>query len=328
MALLRRGFLRGEDVSEFVEHFEGATGSVGLWLSVGSPVHDAGEVVRDIDSEWPVAYRPYHHLDPSMAYLDENGPFAVHSAVIHAPAWVWKHPLGIAFRRAGWVDCAAMRTFGDSATVMAAYRPRGLTPFAPEVLERMSALLPLLDLALAPRTAIDAIRAPRDEPYDAALDRIRAYAILDPEDGDAVFSAGAQRLLKRVFGELGAHGERRVTRALRAAFVEYRRRNGPRVVALRHELAAELALLPRAGKEAAIFVSFVHREPREETRVFEELLSPTQRRVARRLADGATIPIVARELAVSGDAVKMHLREIYRRLGVESRAELAALYAG
>ena len=59
-----------------------------------------------------------------------------------------------------------------------------------------------------------------------------------------------------------------------------------------------------------------------------EQLTPHERRVARIVADGATNREAALALFLSPKTVEAHLRSIYRKLGIRSRAELAALLAG
>ena len=55
------------------------------------------------------------------------------------------------------------------------------------------------------------------------------------------------------------------------------------------------------------------------------ILSPTQRKVAKALAAGGAIAEVALDLGVSAETVRTHTKEIYRRLNVSSRMELATL---
>lgn len=57
------------------------------------------------------------------------------------------------------------------------------------------------------------------------------------------------------------------------------------------------------------------------------LLTPRQLEVAELAATGVTVETVADALEVTSSTVKYHLREVYRRLGVETRAELATLLA-
>ena len=55
-----------------------------------------------------------------------------------------------------------------------------------------------------------------------------------------------------------------------------------------------------------------------------EPLSPQERRVLRLLAEGLSNPEIAQELVVSTNTIKTHVKSIYRKLNVTSRAEARA----
>jgi DNA-binding CsgD family transcriptional regulator len=59
-----------------------------------------------------------------------------------------------------------------------------------------------------------------------------------------------------------------------------------------------------------------------------DMLTPTERRVAELVAEGHATKEVAAELFVSAKTVEGHLSHIYAKLGVRSRAELAARFRG
>jgi len=56
-------------------------------------------------------------------------------------------------------------------------------------------------------------------------------------------------------------------------------------------------------------------------------LTPHELRIALRVAEGRTNPEVAAELFVSRKTVEHHLSQVYRKLGVRSRTELARVMA-
>jgi DNA-binding NarL/FixJ family response regulator len=56
-------------------------------------------------------------------------------------------------------------------------------------------------------------------------------------------------------------------------------------------------------------------------------LTPTERRIADRVACGLSNAEVARELFLSPKTVEWNLSKIYRKLGVRSRTELAVQFA-
>ncbi len=59
----------------------------------------------------------------------------------------------------------------------------------------------------------------------------------------------------------------------------------------------------------------------------DELLSPRERQIARLAARGGSARQIAARVAVREGTVRVHLRNIYAKLGVRSRAELARLFA-
>lgn len=68
----------------------------------------------------------------------------------------------------------------------------------------------------------------------------------------------------------------------------------------------------------------LHLTPPRPVRVARDAsLSAAQRRAAEFLAAGATIAETARAMGVAPETVRTHLREVYRRFGIASRAELA-----
>lgn len=58
------------------------------------------------------------------------------------------------------------------------------------------------------------------------------------------------------------------------------------------------------------------------------VLSVREQEVLHELAHGLGNRAIAERLVVSPDTVKTHLRRVYRKLGVNSRAEAVALYVG
>lgn len=54
-------------------------------------------------------------------------------------------------------------------------------------------------------------------------------------------------------------------------------------------------------------------------------LTQTERRVVGLVAEGLTNPQIARRLFVSPETVKTHLKNVFRKVGVTSRTELALI---
>lgn len=334
IGLLRRGIVSGGDVTEYLRELASATGAVGLSLASGFRFAERG-AVRDLPREWPARHAAFQHEDPSPQWLDANGPLAIYSVQRATPRSAWRRSALLdAFQKSGFRDGAITR-IGSARRgwlYLAAYRPRPLPDFEDDALARLTALLPWMDLAFAPGTAQQALEAPPSETQREALRRLAAYAVVDPVGREPTYwSRPARALLAEALGSFEAHAERRVERVVREAQARFVAGRGGRSVRVHARVVVELGLHPRAGKDAAILATFSEQRPPRATdelgAPFEALLSPRQRLVARAAADGASLPTIAALLALKPDTVKDHVREIYRRLGVGLRAELAAMYA-
>ncbi|MCW2953027.1 MAG: transcriptional regulator, LuxR family, partial [Conexibacter sp.] len=64
--------------------------------------------------------------------------------------------------------------------------------------------------------------------------------------------------------------------------------------------------------------------PRREPLSGAAALTPTELRIARLAADGRSNPEIAQDLFVTRKTVEFHLSNAYRKLAIESRAQLAA----
>jgi DNA-binding NarL/FixJ family response regulator len=98
----------------------------------------------------------------------------------------------------------------------------------------------------------------------------------------------------------------------------------------------DLVCLPlNAGRHelhAAIRAALVDETPELSVQILcsgvNGTLSPREQEVLRELAQGKSNRDIAGALWVSEDTVKTHLRRVYRKLGVSTRAEAVALYIG
>ncbi|MFK8004368.1 MAG: helix-turn-helix transcriptional regulator [Polyangiales bacterium] len=72
----------------------------------------------------------------------------------------------------------------------------------------------------------------------------------------------------------------------------------------------------------------LHLEHRHDTADPFKTLSPRQRETAKLAALGMTTHAIAKELGVGNETVRSHIKTIYRKLGVETRAELARVAVG
>ncbi len=59
----------------------------------------------------------------------------------------------------------------------------------------------------------------------------------------------------------------------------------------------------------------------------EKVLTPREVEIMRLIVHGAPEKTVAKELGICRATVKGHIRKIYRRLGVSTRAEAAYMFA-
>ena len=57
-----------------------------------------------------------------------------------------------------------------------------------------------------------------------------------------------------------------------------------------------------------------------------EALTETERRVVDLVAEGLTNPQIAGRMFISAQTVKTHMKNVFRKLGVSTRSELAALH--
>ncbi|MGE4425761.1 MAG: AAA family ATPase [Solirubrobacteraceae bacterium] len=158
----------------------------------------------------------------------------------------------------------------------------------------------------------------------AAVDRVGALLTTDDDVADARLQAAITRLddagdaieAARVRLDLGA-----------------RRRRVKRRLAAREPLQQAAERFERSG--AGRWADLARDELRatggptgERRTVPVDALTPHELRVALLVADGRTNPEVAADLFVSRKTVEHHLSQIYRKLGLRSRTELARELAG
>jgi DNA-binding CsgD family transcriptional regulator len=93
-------------------------------------------------------------------------------------------------------------------------------------------------------------------------------------------------------------------------------------LAISAELGAELL----AGRVRAELLAAGAR-PRRTALIGPAALTPAERRVAALVMDGRSNPGVAAELSISLKTVETHLRNVYRKLGISHRAQLAGVLA-
>ncbi|QFY12127.1 hypothetical protein GBF35_41095 [Nonomuraea phyllanthi] len=193
---------------------------------------------------------------------------------------------------------------------------------------------PELAMTAAPDHIEAAVRAGHE-------DRVRDMAAAYIELADAAGTAEAGALAARCRALLGTEqgAETEFPRALQLhaeaerpfdhartqlLYGEFLRRRRQRVPAREHLRAAERTFthlgLPVWARRAAEELRAAGTTPR--TRVAAEPLTPQERQIARAVAEGATNRQVAAKLFLSPRTVDYHLRKIFAKLGISSRAEL------
>ncbi|HXP29035.1 MAG TPA: helix-turn-helix transcriptional regulator [Solirubrobacteraceae bacterium] len=197
------------------------------------------------------------------------------------------------------------------------------------------------DFAVEDRELLDQVRGLVIPLYHSLLDRDRLRAVLAAVEQAGAGAGPLAVLLVHASGALEAAHER--AESLLAALVEDRaqleelhdwtylqrrqrvvtRRSEPLLLRLR---AREMLALYVPGRPGALDAIALCPSPRPAIELLRGLgLTPRQARVLQLLWEGATNAEIALALTLSEHTVRHHVEEIYRRLGVRSRAGAANL---
>ena len=97
------------------------------------------------------------------------------------------------------------------------------------------------------------------------------------------------------------------------------------VIALRAEFTCSVDVIP-LGAETAHALLIVRRRESRAARCARERFGFTraEQQVADRLASGLTVPLIARQLEISIETVRCHLKQAFVKAGVHRQAELVA----
>ncbi|WP_369135536.1 AAA family ATPase [Modestobacter sp. I12A-02662] len=236
------------------------------------------------------------------------------------------HPVGITDSLvadlAHWAQ--ALRTAGQPAPALHHLEQMGLP-----MLRRMAAL-DVLDVAIrAGRTDVARAWLAEVEQFAAATGTASAVAVT--EHGRALLADGAHAE-KHFLAALDAHaGSPRVPDRARThlAYGEHLRRARRRIDAREHLRAAltlfeELGAAPHAERAAQELRASGETARRRDVTTTTELTAQ-ERQVAGLVRQGLSNRDVAARLFVSPRTVDFHLRNVFSKLGVASRAELTAL---
>jgi ATP/maltotriose-dependent transcriptional regulator MalT len=223
------------------------------------------------------------------------------------------------------VDVLVASSGGDElALIPGVWRPRAL-----ELLTRCwLALGRRSDAERATACAEATAAALRLRMADAMADRAAAAVALDGGDPEAA----AERALESALAadEVGAPVEAALSRTLAARALGQARQHERAVAELQRaaaELHADGALRYRAAAERELrrLGHHVHRRTRagKPNGIGVETLTEREREVARLVVDRKTNPEIAAELFLSPKTVETHIRNMFRKLGVVSRVEIA-----
>jgi DNA-binding CsgD family transcriptional regulator len=324
MALCHRGLVDPADAEELVMLYGKAFGFYGMAMGQAYGFNP-WTTTRDIPPDWPEILMSFANEDPAVPSL-RNAPIGTPFTVRTFSAKQAPPPaLFDAFKRAGYHDCLVQRftSVGGEEIFMGAYRRRGMPTVSDDDITLATLLYPHLAGALSTRSALYVLAG--EKPMTCG----HAYVTFPRLEIE--LDAKATSTLRRAFGARadGAEGgvRRRLERLVASLALEfYRGAPGARSHLIRPSLRAELAWVPaRRGESCRALVLFFRDAQRcELTAAAAELLSPRMRDVAVLAANGATNLQIATALGMAPQTVQTHLREIFRRLDIARRGELAA----
>ena len=114
--------------------------------------------------------------------------------------------------------------------------------------------------------------------------------------------------------------DRRVFDAMRAGADGYLLKDQPQAVTVRQLLSIADGLPPLSPPIARRLIAYFQGE---EGRPPDGTLTPREREVLAKLAQGMTLADIAGEFGLSRHTISDHVKNIYRKLGISSRAEAA-----
>lgn len=324
--LLQRGLVSGGDVAEMFSLYRRVFSLQALVAGQEYGFEAFGRQ-EDVPEDWMNAHRAVSHADPAPNWL-MNAP--VGSVYRAATLGSRRLAIGELFYGYGWRDCAVtlMPVPLGGPFWLGLYRRQGAKPFDDDESTLVSLLHPHLSAALTARSALAAVKADSGERLEGALDRFEGHAFVSLPGPTLVWSRRARTLIGELLGHPASRLEwQRLERAvgdLAQRFVENPARGrstrfGP---GLRVEFAA---VPPEKGEKRRLVLLFMREGPHELASPLLSLLAGRQRQIALGAAAGRSLQSLANELGISRETARTHLRAVYRRLGVSTRAELSAL---
>jgi DNA-binding CsgD family transcriptional regulator len=247
-------------------------------------------------------------------------------------------PIYLLLQDMGLLDGAIFRVpapLGRELTLVF-YRERGARSFGANDQATLRLIYPHLAVGLGTRSALLAFGGDSADTFDELIDADQPHALVSLSREEASWSRSARSLVGRTLGELGRAGIQKLDRALVRLAREFGAR--PHTHLERSFLPGvrvEFARLPATKRNRAEVLALFFEERADEhenvlgpRNAVEELLTPTERRVTRAAAAGRSTRQIARKLRISVETVRTHLKHVYLKLGVRSRAELARALAG
>ncbi len=327
-----RGLVSGADVEELLYLLEQVAGANAV--AVGTSSTWAGHCLdRGVSEAWRSAYVRNRHYDPMMRSLQCNRPgswLSVREDCVHL---LDDNPTVAEMRPHGWEDCIGLRipSYCGADHFFAVYRSLGSPVFSGHSRTLLTLAAPHLAACLGGLTASRALAASARETTGQAAARLKYTARFTPGTGEVEWSVELRRWLERRLGRLDHAALAKLAKALEVAAHAYFAGSFGVAVRFVAGLVVDFAYLEPDSTGKVRLLAVAHRSMASldlPELPAEQLLSPTERKVARLLATGKPVSDVALRCQISVETARTHVRSIYRKLGIETRAELLALYSG
>ncbi|MBX3233133.1 MAG: helix-turn-helix transcriptional regulator [Labilithrix sp.] len=321
---MQRGFGSTEDVAEASHLLQRALDVQAVSIGPGFGFSPLAHV-HGIEDGWRELHMRHLSWDPSPAFLDHSGgePYRV---MTHSTARERAGPLVRGLARFGYADGAVSRydTLGGSYSA-ALYRGEGGRPFEDGDALVIRLLAPWITNALGSGIAKLAISGDLARVIPLAWVDLPSLVLYKSPSVNEALVLHLDISTKLAQGRLFTTLVARASRVAKSA-------PPPLVVSARHQIEASFVdptrsgPRPRRAADRRLLFALCERPANtvDEDALFS--LTPTQREVATRVAEGLSLPRVARELGMSYETARYHLRDVYRQLGVHGRAELRARF--
>lgn len=281
-----------------------------------------------VPAGWPEFHERHRGEDPTNARLDDALAGTWYLVGADSTRTEKDTDLIAGFDGFGLSDVAIARLYSPFADDLffAIFRERGARGFSEDDRLLLRLLTPLLSSGFATKRALAALGAARGSPQRAKHSSVE---VVFP--GRRVeWTPAARNFWRATLGEVSGAGWTRLERMIAAMTDRFASFEvGGRSQLVRPGVRVEIACVrPRPGEVKRLLVLFSRdSDQREVGAPSETLLSPRQREIARRTAQGASRHDIAAALGISPWTVHGHLKAIYSRLRISTRAELALWFA-